>query len=133
MAKYQLLQIKNREETVLVDSDKKRDVRKRYYRDGLFRIRVDGKILRIFEADAWAAGKRIPKPAQDPNSPEKVKRVGNGERAVALIDAEGNVLKQYKTLKDAAKESGYKTCGSVKAACDSGQPTSNGKRYRWAV
>lgn len=133
MAKYQLLQIKNREETVLVDSDKKRDVRKRYYRDGLFRIRVDGKILRIFEADAWAAGKRIPKPAQDPKSPERVKRVGNGERAVALIDAEGNVLKQYKTLKDAAKESGYKTCDSVRTACESGRPTSNGKRYRWAV
>lgn len=125
--KYQLLQISDGIETVLLDTDKEADIRKRYYHHDYVRIRVEGRTLRIFEADAWAAGRRIPKPKDG-----TTRRVGNGERPVYRLDKEGTIITRYKNLKAATAESGYKSGASVRRACDSGEPTTKGMWYRWA-
>lgn len=129
MAKYQLLQIIKGEETVLLDTKSKRLIKKKWDRDGNFRIRIDGEILLIYEAELFVAGKLkkrkvVVKPTVKKAPPANRKRV-------VLIDKDGNVVRRYPTVTAAAKANGYYSRSPVKLSCNTGNPTKAGLRFKW--
>lgn len=135
MAKYQLLQIVKGEETVLLDTKSKRLIKKKWDRDGNFRIRINGEILLIFEAELFVAGKLnkrkvVLKPAVKQAPPALL---DSRKKAVLLIDKDGNVVRRYPTVTAAAEANGYRSRSAVKLSCNTGNPTKAGLRFKWEV
>ena len=133
MAKYQLLQIVKGEETVLLDTKSKRLIKKKWNRDGMFRIRIDGEILLIFEAELFVAGKLkkrkvVVKPAVKKAPPAIL---DSRKKAVLLIDKNGNVVRRYPTVTAAAEANGYYSRSAVALSCNTGNPTKAGLRFKW--
>lgn len=132
MAKYQLLQIVKGEETVLLDTKSKRLIKKKWDRDGKFRIRIDGEILLIYEAELFVAGKLkrrvVVKPAVKKAPPALL---DSRKKAVLLIDKDGNVVRRYPTVTAAAEANGYYSRSAVALSCNTGNPTKAGLRFKW--
>ena len=122
--KYQLLQIINGVENIIYESDKAYEIKRRYNIDGMQRIRIDGKMLLIFQAFDWAQDR----PIREYKPP---KQQVNKYKKVNLVDNDGNILKQYDTMKSAMKDNGYKSFYVIANSCNRGVATKRGHFFQW--
>ena len=135
MAKYQLLQIVKGQETILLDTDKKREIKRKWDKDAMLRIRMNGEILLIYEAELFIAGKLNKR--KNPVEVQIVKKnappalLDSRKKAVLLIDKDGNVLRRYPTVTAAAEANGYFSRSAIALSCNSGNPTKLGLRFKW--
>lgn len=123
--KYQLLQIRQGVETILLDTDSKNEIRKHYHWYGLCRIRVEGRMLLIFQAEDWLNNL----PIRD----YRVKRYNEHlERPVIQKDKDGNVIARYHSIAEAAKATGNRSANNVMRACKTGHATRSGLWFEYA-
>lgn len=131
--RYQLLQISNGVEKILLDTDSKREIRERFYYDGLFRIRVDGKTLLMYQAEAWLNNRPIREYKEAVVEKKRKVAKDNGKcKPVILITPGGIEVQRFKSL-SAAEEMGHGSKKSISRSCNTGKPTANGLLFRWAV
>lgn len=133
MAKYELLQIACGKETVLYTSDKPKDIKRRYDQDKLQRIRIDGKMLLIYQAFDWVQGRPI-KEYKPKKAKVKVESSNpHNWKPVIKINSWGSTIKRFKSLTDAAVECGYGSAYDITKACNTGLPTSRGDFFKWGA
>lgn len=123
--KYQLLQIKNGVEHILIDTDSKQEIRDHYDRDDLCRIRVNGQTLLIFQAEDWLNNLPIRE--------YRVKRPNeSSERAVIQKDRDGKEIARFHSITEAARATGCKSTNNVTRACRTGRATRSGLWFMYA-
>ena len=131
--RYQLLQIREGKESVLLDTDSKKEIRERYARDDMTRIRIDGRTLLIFQADDWANGKPIREYREAIARKPKIVPVENGKRKPVIMITPGcEEVRRFESLIAAADAIGYGCIKPITLACNTGKPTGKGFRFRWA-
>lgn len=126
--KYQLLQITDGVECILHESDKAYEIKRRYDIDGMQRIRIDGKMLLIFQAWDWVNGKPI-REYKSRQAPPKL--LTTTRKKVNLVDADGNILKQYNSVTTAAVENGYCRFHDITNSCNRNSMTRSGQFFQW--
>lgn len=121
--RYQLLQIKNGKETVLLDTDSKQEIRNHYDRDDMLRIRVDGQTLLIFQAEDWLN-----------NRPIREYRVKRPSYEIPVIqkNEKGEEIARFHSVAEAARETGCKSVNNVTRACRTGRATRSGMWFAYA-
>ena len=121
--RYQLLQIKNGKETVLLDTDSKQEIRNHYDRDDMLRIRVDGRILLIFQAEDWLN-----------NLPIREYRIKRPSIEIPVIQKNeaGEEIARFHSVAEAARETGCKSVNNVTRACRTGRATRTGLWFAYA-
>ena len=123
--KYQLLQIKNGVERILIDTDSKQEIRNHYDRDDMLRIRVDGQTLLIFQAEDWLNNLPIRE--------YRVKRPNESrERPVIQKNETGEEIARFHSVTEAARETGCKSIENVTRACRTGRATRTGLWFAYA-
>ena len=121
--KYQLLQIREGKESVLLDTDSKQEIRNHYDRDDMLRIRVDGQTLLIFQAEGWLNNR----PIRD----YRVKRPSY-EIPVIQKNEKGEEIARFHSVAEAARETGCKSVNNVTRACRTGRATRSGLWFAYA-
>lgn len=116
MSRFQVLQIIKGEEHIILDTDDERKCKVTYLMSELARIRKDGKIMTINQADRYA------------RMMEKKRKY----RKVNKLDRAGNVVAQYPSIVTAAKENGYSNACPVAKLCRNGGLSRSGFRYAFA-
>ena len=119
--RYQLLQINNGEETVLLDTDSKQEIRNHYDRDDMQRIRVDGQTLLIFQAKDWLNNLPIREPSGTTSR----------TRYVIQTDVCGREIARFHSASEAARKLGYHY-DTITTACRKGIPMRDGSMFKYA-
>ncbi len=129
MAKYELLQIVCEKETILFASDKAYEIKRRYDPDKGQRIRINGRILYIYQAWDWVNGRPIKEYKYEvkPKKPEKT----SNQKPVIQINNAGLTIKTFPSLTFASVELGYCRMNDISKACYTGLPTTKGHYFKW--
>ena len=128
--RYQLLQIREGIETILLDTDSKKEIRKHYDRDDMLRIRVYGQTLLIFQAEDWLNNLPI-REYKEAAAPKRHVIDCGHSKPVMLITDDGAEIQRFKSLTKAAA-AGFGSRWDIRNSCEAGKPTLKGYMFRWA-
>ena len=119
--KYQLLQIRQGVETILLDTDSKQEIRDHYDRGDMMRIRVKGRTLLIFQAEEWLKNLPIREPSGTTSR----------TRYVIQTDVCGREIARFHSASEAARKLSYHY-DTITTACRKGIPMRDGSMFKYA-
>lgn len=132
--KYKLIQISAGDERLVCESDNKNVIKRLYDPENKHRIVIDGRVLLMYQAEAWLRGDPIKeyrekKPVVKKPKIKDKRGPGGRPKRVCKVTENGEVLATYASMDEAA-EKNYTSHSVIVRACSTGEPTFAGQYFR---